>query len=59
MAKSVIDQKKILPLLVMFGSFIAVRFFNVNVIVIIVVCGLIGALTTIQHKKLPRKVKQK
>lgn len=59
MAKSVIDQKKILPLFVMFGSFIAVRFFNVNVIVIIVVCGLIGALTTIQHKKLPRKVKQK
>lgn len=43
MAKTVFLQKRILPVLIMAGSFIAVRFFSVNIIVIILVCGIIGA----------------
>ncbi len=43
MAKTVFLQKRILPVLIMAGSFIAVHFFSVNIIVIIVVCGIIGA----------------
>ena len=43
MAKSIFQKKQVLPVLVMLGSFIAVRFFSVNIIIIIVVCGVIGA----------------
>lgn len=43
MAKSIFQQKRTLPLLVMAGSFIAVRFFSVNIIFIILICGMIGA----------------
>ena len=44
MAKTVFLQKRILPVLIMAGSFLAVRFFSVNIIVIILVCGMIGAV---------------
>lgn len=44
MAKTFFLQKRILPVLIMAGSFIAVRFFSVNIIVIILVCGIIGAV---------------
>ena len=43
MAKTVFLQKRILPILIMVGSFIAVRFFSVNIILIILACGIIGA----------------
>ena len=44
MTRDVIKQKRILPVVVLVGAFIAVRFFNVSVIIIILICGLIGAL---------------
>lgn len=43
MAKTIFRQRRILPLLVMAGSFIAVRFFSVNIMFIILTCGIIGA----------------
>lgn len=43
MAKTIFKQRRILPLLVMAGSFIAVRFFSVNIMFIILACGIIGA----------------
>ena len=46
MAKTVFQKKRLLPVIVMFGSFIAVRFFSVNIIIIILVCGVIGAVDT-------------
>ena len=46
MAGSILQKKCILPVLVMLGSFIAVRFFSVNIILIILVCGMIGAADT-------------
>ena len=46
MAGSIIKKKRILPVLVMLGSFIAVRFFSGNIILIILVGGMIGAADT-------------
>lgn len=46
MAKTIFQKKRILPVLVMLGAFISVRFFSVNIIIIILVCGLIGAADT-------------
>ena len=44
MAKTIFQKKRLLPAIVMLGSFIAVRFFSVNIIIIILVCGVIGAV---------------
>lgn len=43
MAKTIFKQHRILPLLVMAGSFVAVRFFSVNIMFIILACSIIGA----------------
>lgn len=53
MASTVLQKKRILPLLVMIGSFAAVRFFSVNIIAVILVCGIIGAtdLSFQRHEK--------
>ena len=46
MAKTIFQEKRLLPVIVMLGSFAAVRFFSVNIIAIILVCGVIGAANT-------------
>ena len=46
MAKTIFQKKRLLPVIVMLGSFVAVRFFSVNIIAIILVCGVIGAADT-------------
>ena len=51
MAKSVLKSKRTLPVVVMIGSFIAVRFFSVNIMLIILACALIGAIDTWHHGK--------
>ena len=51
MVRSIVSQKRILPLLVMAGAFTAVRFFSVNIILIILVCGVIGAIDTYRREK--------
>lgn len=48
MVQGVLKQKRVLPVLVMIGSFIAVRFWGINIVLVIFVCGIIGALQTIQ-----------
>lgn len=45
MGSKIIKDKKIIPVLVMAGAFIANYILNINVIYIIIVCGIIGALT--------------
>lgn len=50
MAKTIF-QKKVLPIVVLLGSFIAVRFFDINIIIVILVCGVIGALETLRREK--------
>ena len=51
MAKTIFQQKKVLPVAVLLGSFIAVRFFDVNIITVILICGVIGALETWHREK--------
>lgn len=51
MAKTIFHQRRILPVLVLLGAFVAVRFFSVNIILIIFVCGIIGALDTLYRQK--------
>ena len=58
MVKTVARQKRILPLLVLLGSFTAVRFFGVNIILVILVCGVIGALDTCRQQKRSKEAKK-
>ena len=58
MAKTIFQKKRLLPVIVMLGSFVAVRFFSVNIIAIILVCGVIGAADTWHQGKM-RKVGDK
>lgn len=55
MVKGIFKQKRILPVLVMAGAFAAVRFFSVNIIIIILVCGVIGAADVIYREKIRKK----
>lgn len=51
MSKDILKQKRISPVIVLFASFIAVRLFNVNIILIILICGLIGVADTLYLDK--------
>lgn len=51
MAKNVLKNRRLLPLAVMIGAFAAVRIFKVNIILIILACGLVGALDTLRRGK--------
>ena len=53
--KGIFKQKRILPVIVMAGAFAAVRFFSVNIIIIILVCGIIGAADVIYREKIRKK----
>lgn len=46
MMKTVLRQKRVQHVMVLIGAFLAVRFFSVNIVIIILVCGLIGAADT-------------
>ncbi len=43
MVKTVIQTKRVLPVVSMAAAFIAVRFFSVNILVVMLVCGFAGA----------------
>lgn len=43
MGGAVIKQRRTLPLLMLMVSFLAVRYRNINIIIIILVCGAVGA----------------
>ncbi len=47
MVKALYSQKRILPFIILVLSFIAARYLNVNIVVIILVCAVTGALDTI------------
>ncbi len=51
MAKSIFKKKRILPVLVLLGAFVATYFFKVNIILIILVCGIVGAADTVYQQK--------
>ncbi len=55
MVKGILKSKHILPVLVLVGAFVATRFFSVNILIIILVCGIIGALETWQREKIHKE----
>lgn len=54
MAKTVFKQKRIVPVIVMIASFVASRYFSVNIVFIILACALIGAIDTLSRDKKER-----
>lgn len=56
MAQATLKKRKLLPGLVMAGAFIASYFLKINVILIILICGVIGVIDLFwQHKKSQRR----
>lgn len=55
MTKTIVQLKRVLPILVLIGSFVAVRFFNVNIMIVILACGMIGAWETWRREKLHKE----
>lgn len=51
MGKDILKKKRPLLVFVLAAVFIAVRFFNVNIILVILVCGLLGAADTLYREK--------
>ena len=51
MGRSIFRLRRVLPVLVMLLSFVAVRFLKVNILLIILACGLIGAADTLRQQK--------
>lgn len=46
MGSDIVKRKRFLPIAVLLASFVAARFLNVNIILIILICGVIGAIDT-------------
>ena len=51
MGQNVIKEKSFLSIAIMVGAFLATFVFDINVVYIILVCGLLGALRTLLHFK--------
>ncbi len=51
MASGIIKEKKWLPVLIMAAVFVASYFFHVNIILLILICGAIGALSSYFEEK--------
>ena len=51
MAKTIFQKKRVLHFFVFLGAFLAVRFFSVNIILVILVCGILGAVETQYREK--------
>ncbi len=59
MGTEIFKKKRVLPIVVLLASFVAVHFFHVNIMLIILACGIIGAVDTIiagQKAERKRKV---
>lgn len=51
MVCGVLRQRRVLPALVLLISFLAVRCFDVNIMLVILICGGIGALDTLRRER--------
>ena len=54
MVKGILKEARLLPVIVLLSSFVAVRFLNINIIVIILICGVIGAIDTFCRERARR-----
>ena len=48
MIRGIIHQKRILPIIIMVTSFCAVSFWNINIIMVILICGAVGAVDALR-----------
>ncbi len=55
MASKVIKNKRILPIAVMVLAFIAATFLNINIVIILFICGALGAYTTFRTSRLAKQ----
>jgi chromate transporter len=46
MGKSIFRKKRVLPIVVLFASFVAVHILKINIILIVLICAIIGAVDT-------------
>lgn len=51
MTKPLFKQRRVLPIAMLLGAFVATRYFSVNILIIILVCGLIGAVDVLREEK--------
>lgn len=51
MAKGVLSQKRIIPAVMMVLAFLAAAFLDINLVIILLVCGCVGAAETIWRDK--------
>lgn len=54
MVKGITKNKKILPILVMIVAFLAAAFTSINIVIILFICGAIGAYTTYRESYLTK-----
>lgn len=55
MGKSIFQKKRVLPVVVMLAAFLAAYFLQINVILIILICGVIGAVDTLYLDRKERR----
>lgn len=55
MIRGVLRERRLLPVFVLLGSFVAVRFWGVNIVLVILLCGLIGAADTLCRERTGRE----
>lgn len=51
MALKIIKPKRLLPIIIMVLAFIAAAFFKINIVIILLICGALGAYTTYRTKR--------
>lgn len=56
MGLDIIKSKSVISILVMVGAFVATYFFEVNVMLIILVCGLLGVAVTLIHQRKEKRM---
>lgn len=54
MIKGILKQARLLPVIVLLSSFAAVRFLNLNIILVLLACGVIGAVDTLLRERAGR-----
>ena len=51
MVRDILKQRRLLPVAVLILAFIAVHFFDINIVAVILLCGVVGALDTVYSSK--------
>ena len=59
MSARIIKQKELIPIFMMIGAFVATIFFDVNILLVLGVCGLVGVLTYNPKEATKQAVKQR